>query len=225
MLGLLIAAVLLVVGLLAYLSYLAEKRRREALAAFAARRGWSYRRDAPELVDRFDGAPFGRGFGRSARNAISGTHLDRPFTTFDYRYKERQGTGEDSQVVTRRFCLTVVELGVWTPGLVVDPENFLKRFAGRVFNSDIELESEDFNRAFRVNSPDRRFASAVLHPRMMEHLLTLRELGWRLEGDAMILVEDGAYDPTGIDARLAVMDSILDLIPEFLWQELKEGRA
>ena len=57
------------------------------------------------------------------------------------------------------------------------------------------------------------------------HLLTLRELGWRLEGDAMILVEDGAYDPTGIDARLAVMDSILDLIPEFLWQELKEGRA
>ena len=207
MLGLLVVGVLLVGALLAYLSYLAEKRRNEALAAFAASRGWSYRSEDPALVARFDGDPFGRGFGRRARHVVRGTHLDRPFTAFDYSYKERHGSGKESRTVTYRYCLTVVDLGVWTPGLVVDPENFLERFAGRMFNSDIELESEDFNRAFRINSPDRRFASAVLHPRMMEHLLRFRELGWRLEGDAMILVEDGEYDPAGIESRLAVMRS------------------
>ncbi|GAA4128092.1 hypothetical protein GCM10022215_39230 [Nocardioides fonticola] len=225
MLGLIIAGVLLVGVLLAYLSYLAEKRRREALAAYAAGRGWSYTAADPALTRRFAGDPFGRGFGRRATNVIRGTHLDRRFTAFDYRYKERHGNGKESRTVTYRYCLTVVELGVWTPGLVVDPENFLERFAGRLFNTDIELESEDFNRAFRINSPDRRFASAVLHPRMMEHLMRFTEIAWRFEGDAMLLVEDGEYDPTGIDARLGVMDSILDLVPEFLWQELKEGRA
>lgn len=223
--GALLVGALLVGGLIAYLSYLADKRRREALAAFAQGRGWTYVGEDPYLVGRFDGAPFGRGFGRRASNAIRGVHLDRPFVAFDYRYKEQQGSGKERRTVTYRFSITVVEHGVVTPGLVVDPENFLERFAGRIFNSDIELESEDFNRAFRVNSPDRRFASAVLHPRMMEHLMRFQELGWRLEGDAMLLVEDGRYDPSGIDGRLAVMDSILDLVPEFLWRELKEGRA
>src|SRR5205085_3018749 len=47
------------------------------------------------------------------------------------------------------------------PALSVTPEGMFSRFFGRLTNSDIELESEDFNRAFRVTCPNRRFASEI----------------------------------------------------------------
>ena len=57
------------------------------------------------------------------------------------------------------------------PPLSVDPENFLDRFVGRLSGNDIDMESEEFNRAFTVSCPDRKFASDVLHPQLMEFLL------------------------------------------------------
>ena len=62
-------------------------------------------------------------------------------------------------------------MGISLPPLSVDPENFLERFVGRLTGNDIDLESEEFNRAFTVGCPDRKFASDVLHPQMMEFLL------------------------------------------------------
>lgn len=227
MLGVLAVVAVLALGIaIAYLSYLAERKRREALQRFAASRGWTYVEQDDSLVHRFDGAPFGRGHGRRATNVLRGEHDGRPVVVFEYRYQETHSNGnKGTRTVTYRFTVYAVELGVRTPGLVIDPENMLERFAGRLLGSDIELESEEFNRAFRVNSPDRRFASAVLHPRMMEHLLRFRETAWRLEDDAMLLVEDGRYDPAGVDARLGMMDSVLDLVPEFVWQDLRGGQA
>ena len=72
-------------------------------------------------------------------------------------------------------------MGISLPPLSVDPENFLDRFVGRLTDNDIDLESEDFNRAFTVSCPDRKFASDVLHPQMMEFLLEHRQVGWRFE--------------------------------------------
>ena len=46
--------------------------------------------------------------------------------------------------------------------------------------SDVQLESEDFNRRFRVKSHDPAFASAVLNPRVMESLMTMPEVDWRI---------------------------------------------
>ena len=45
-------------------------------------------------------------------------------------------------------------------------------FGGAVANAlgfaDIQFESEQFNRAFRVKADDQRFGHAVIHPQMME---------------------------------------------------------
>ena len=103
------------------------------------------------------------------------------------------------------------------------PESFLDRFVGRLTNSDIELESEDFNRAFTVTCPDRKFASDVLHPRMMEFLLQHRDLGWRFEqrldaGDRRSGRRDIAADRC--HARASSTRSSTRC-PEFVWRELR----
>ena len=92
-------------------------------------------------------------------------------------------------------------MGVSLPSLRVDPENFLERVVGRVTNTDIELESEDFNRAFTVSCPDRKFASDVLHPQMMEFLLQHRDVGWRFERDSMLMVSDTQQRRSHADRR------------------------
>ena len=114
-----------------------------------------------------------------------------------------------------------MNMGVAMVPLRVDPEGFLDRFVGRLGGGDIDLESEEFNKAFSVSCPDRKFASDVLHPRMMQYLLQYPQLGWRFEQDSMLVVAEGARDPAQLDATIAVMDGITDLVPEFVWLRLK----
>jgi len=212
--------VFVAVGAIVY-GFVQAKRRREEMAGYALSRGWRYEEYQPLLVDRFQGAPFGIGDDRLAQNAVYGQHDGRDFVSFDYRYETTTGSGKDRRTTTHNFSVLALSMGVSLPTLTVDPENFLERFVGRLTNSDIDLELEDFNRAFTVTCADRKFASDVLHPRMMEFLLQHRDVGWRFERDSMIVVASGQRSIPEIDATLALMDQIAEHIPEFVWKQVR----
>jgi hypothetical protein len=196
------------------------RRRRSAMATYAASRGWRFAEDEPLLVDRFTGPPFGEGARRRATNAVYGSHDGRDFVSFDYEYRVSSG-GQNNTTTTYRLSVLALSMGALMPELTVDAESLLDRFVGRLAGTDIDLESEEFNRTFAVSCPDRKFASDVLHPRMMEFLLQHPHLGWRFHGDAMLTISDGTRNIDEIDATLAVMDAITDLVPEFVWMRLR----
>jgi hypothetical protein len=206
--------------------YVQAKRRREGMAAFAAGRGWSYSESDSSLLDRFVGEPFGVGEDREAINVLRGTAHDRPVVVFDYSYVTTStSTDANGNTKTDRtthpFSVVAMNTGAVMPALSVAPEGVVSRFFGRLTNSDIELESEDFNRAFRVTCPNRRFASDVLHPRMMELLMQWPELAWRFDADSLLAIRSGSHDVAEIDAKLAALDAILDNVPEFVWKEVR----
>jgi hypothetical protein len=206
--------------------YLQAKKRREGMSAFAASRGWTYTETDPTLVDRFEGEPFGTGEDREAANVLRGTAHGRPIVVFDYSYvTTRTTTDANGHTRTDRdthpFSVVVMNTGAVMPALSVAPEGMVSRFFGRLTNSDIELESEDFNRAFRVTCPNRRFASDVLHPRMMELVLQWPELAWRFDADSLLAIRSGSHDVEEIDAKLAALDAILDHVPDFVWKEVR----
>jgi hypothetical protein len=209
-----IALVLVVVGVIQ------AKKRREAMAGFAASRGWRFAASDDSLVNRFQGTPFGDGSGRRATNVVYGEHDGRAMVAFDYEYTTTSGTGENRQRTTHHWSVLAVSMGVLMPDLSVEPEGMLGRMIGRLTNTDIEMESEDFNRAFTVRSPSRKFAFDVLHPQMIEMLMRWPELGWRFEGDSMLVVRNGRHSIQEVDAKLTVMDAILDKIPEFVWKDV-----
>jgi hypothetical protein len=220
-LGFLVLIVVMVV-----VGFVQAKKRREGLAAFATSRGWTYTESDPSLLGRFEGEPFGVGDDRQAFNVLRGTAHDRPFVVFDYSYVTTStSTDANGHTKTDRtthvFSVVAVNTGVVMPALSVEPEGMVSRFWGRLTNSDIELESEDFNRAFRVTCPNRRFASDVLHPRMMELVLQWPELAWRFDADSLLAVRSGNHDVAEIDAKLAALDAILDTVPEFVWKEVR----
>ncbi|MBA3410619.1 MAG: hypothetical protein H0U15_07220 [Geodermatophilaceae bacterium] len=76
---------------LTVLAHYAAKKRRAAMAAQAGQMGFAYAPDDPGLVQQFAllGDRFDRGFGRRARNVLTGTWDGRPAVAFDYSYKTR----------------------------------------------------------------------------------------------------------------------------------------
>ena len=148
---------------------------------------------------------------------LYGTHDGRDLVSFDYEYKTQTTNGKQTTTQVHRFSVLGLSMGVLMPPLSVDPENFLDRFVGRLTGNDIDLESEEFNRAFTVSLPGpevrlRRAAPAddgVPAPAPAGRLAVRAGLD---AGD-----RDGQRTPEQIDATLAVMDGITDRVPEFVW--------
>lgn len=202
------------------------KRRQETLSSFAASRGWTFTDRDDSLCERFAGRPFGTGSSRKAVNVLRGTLDDRSMVAFDYSYVTTS-TSTDAQghattdSTTHAFSVVALNTGVVMPALTVTPEGLFSRWVGKLTGSDLTLGSEAFDRAFTVTCPSRRFAEDVLHPAMRELVLQWPDLAWRFDADSLVAVRSGSHDPTQVDATLAALGTILDQIPEPVWQELR----
>ncbi len=216
-----VVGMLTVFVLLLYLGWRAEKKRVAGLRAYAAQRGWTYTDRDDSWHRTFHGSPFESGHNRQSRKVLTGAHDGRQCAVFDFVYHTTETSTNSEGHTTHReqshwFNVVALSVGAVTPGLSVSPEGVFGRLLGRMFNRDIELESEEFNRAFTVSSEDRRFAFDVLHPRMMELLLGHPDTAWRIDQGWLLTVERSTYDLPDVESRLAFADRILDSLPDFL---------
>jgi hypothetical protein len=203
-----------------------DSRRRERIMAFAVRRGWSYTMRDPLLVDRWIGFPFGRGEKREATAVLSGEVGGRRFTAFEYTYvlnrespsSTRSGVSHVQQ--KRRFSIVVVDMPNFLPKVVVMPGRRFDRLAAAAGAAqDIELESEDFNRAFRVSAPNPKSASDLLTPRTMAMLLSRPRFAFRVEGAHLVSWQPGTLDPMDVLRRASTLDAVIDGVPAYLWAD------
>jgi len=191
--------------------------RRQGIAAFAHDREWEYRPFEPGLVDRFRGAPFGRGHARQAANVLLGRYDGRPFTAFDYHHTT--GSGDSS---TRHVhSVVALSLGVQAPHLAVGPTTTLRRWVDSLTGRDIEIGDPAFDAAFTIHSPAPDFAADVLLSDVRDVMRAHPGLSWRITGDSLLMIRSGAHAPAEIDGRLAVMGALLDRIPERVWERLR----
>jgi len=88
---------------------------------------------------------------------------------FEYRYETVYGDQRDRSPLFS--CATALVNASW-PALLVAPSPLHpEREELDVGGTDIQLESDEFNEAFRVHGPDQRFAYAFLDAGMQEFLL------------------------------------------------------
>lgn len=83
----------------------------------------------------------------------------------------------------------------------------------------VTLESQEFNRRFRVRSASPRFASDVLHPRTMEWLLNSSPPGWTVNG-RVVHFEVTDHDQLQVEACQTALRGWLGRIPRFVWHDL-----
>lgn len=213
---LLFPVVFLVLGaIMRYRSRQRQLSRETAMAALAAARGWSYAEEDITAYYGFEGPPFEQGRNIHASNVMRGVSNGWKFTRFDYRFTVHQGRSE----VTHVCSVVAVQTGAWLARLWVTPETLLSMVVDRFTGHDIDTESEQFNKTFKVSCENRKLAIDVLNPRMMQYLLQLPQLGWSLQSGALVIATGGLHEAPQIDYYLTVAEQILSLVPGFVWTE------
>jgi hypothetical protein len=208
------------VAFLAYRSWQQEQKRKELLLQWATTNGWTFAAEDDSWCDRWSGAPFGQGDHRRASDVISGSAAGRTFVAFDYSYQTHSSDGKgNTTTTTHRYVVTAVRLPTALPSLQVTPESVFSRIGHVLGMADIELESEDFNRRFRVHGPDPKFASDVLCPQTMQSLLAHGDASWRISGADIIGWYDGKLEPAGVQATMATLGTVIDGVPSFVWHD------
>ena len=177
--------------------------------ALAAQYGWSYLPANNALAGQWSGTPFQTGDNRRAKNVLSGRSTATRWLPSTTATRPTRPTRKARTTTTHNFGVVVLQLPGALPHLEVTHEGI---FGGAVANAlgfrDIQFESEQFNRAFRVKADDERFGHAVVTPRMMELLLARGEIGWRIEGNSLVGWDKGAHNPNEVMNRLSLLAQV-----------------
>ena len=209
-------------GGLAYWSWLQAKKRRELLQGFAASQGWTWTARDDSWANRFDGTPFDEGDHQEAVNVLQGQYRGRAMVAFDYSFETHSTDSKgNTTTTTHRIAFCSVSLPASLPRLELVPESMFGRLGTALGMQDIELESEDFNRRYRVRCANAKFAYDVLPPRTMEALMSREALHLRLSGTDALCWESGQHSPSQLLARLDALATLVDGIPEFVWNDLR----
>jgi len=207
-----------------YLSYLAQKKRREDMAALAQEIGWRFdpNRDTWHDDEYAHFEIFRRGHSRAAYNTLTGTlTIDgRPYPAKmgDFTYKITTSNGKTTSTRTYHFSYLIVHLPFASvPDLLIRREGMFDKIAGLLGFDDIDFESAEFSKKFFVKCADKRFAYDVIHPRMMEFLLKTCPTSIDIERCRCCLSEGRSrWEPHEFKAMLAWVDRFFDQWPDHL---------
>ncbi len=222
-------AIAAIIGVVIYFGYLAEKKRREELAALAGQLGWRFdpTKDKSHDDEYAHFEIFRRGHSRCAFNTLTGelTIDERNYLAKmgDFVYKITTSTGKSTQTHTYRFSYLILHLPFANvPDLLIRREGMFDKLAGAFGFDDIDFESAEFSKRFHVKSPDKKFAYDVLHPRMMEYLLVGDPPTVDIECGRCCL-SDGRHrwSPQEFNSTLSWVADFIDLWPDHVTAELE----
>ncbi|MER7247899.1 hypothetical protein [Kribbella sp. NPDC000426] len=181
-----------------------EQARLQQRAADAARFGWYLVPPNPWLLE------VAKRLYRSGKpgEMFAGDFRGRGMCALDYRYTT--SNGKNQQI--HRVHLVVMHLPVALPPLTLWRRTGLRRVG-------FELENQRFNDTFRIGCLDNRYASAFLHPRLMEWMLYNPGLEWQIAGNALVSWGPGDFTVVDVVARLEAMSRVVELIPPFVLRD------
>jgi len=187
---------------------------RKTISWWAARNGFRYTEGTGRLLNHFPGAPFDRGTSTDLHDVLVGPVGGRPALIVQFSWFRLPAGGGPSGLHSGLCSAVVLEL----PGLV--PELFVRKetTADLVRGRDLQLESEQFNAAFRITGTHDRFSYDVLSPRVMELLLTKPLYSVRLSGSMLVVWRDGALN--GAMELAEVRDfaaALFGMVPGFVY--------
>lgn len=222
--ALVVAAAVAVALAGASFSRVRKARRRAGIAAFARTHGFRYSsRDPFGLLYDYNFPLLETGDGRACENVVWGEWKGLAFRETDYWYYQEVSNRKGSVGAYRHFNAVVVDVPLYLPRVTVDPEGIASILAGGIGWRDIQFESGDFNRRFRVRAEDPEFAFKLIDARMMHWMLSTQEgFGFQFYGSA-ILVWSRRRRPHDLFPLIGTAKELHDHIPRLVWREYTTG--
>lgn len=208
--GLTVAAVLVVTVVALVDAWTAGKRHRAALARVAFHNGLAFSPDDPYGLAGWGFELFTRGTSEVCRNVMTGTWKGHHVRLAEYAYKRRQGPDSRPQ----EFSVLLVAIDARVPHVRIRYEVPFPPWV-----DDIKFESEQFNRRFRVQADDRRFAFKLLDARMIAWLLATAGSHSYEVGGMWVLVYTRRLPPERLTTLLNAGIGFIEHIPRLVWAD------
>lgn len=220
-------------GVIIFFGWQAQKKRRESLLAWSQVEGFSFSKEKNRAIPtQYDAIDIMRaGSNRYAYNTMRGSLKEcgklgeLPLIITDYHYETHSSDGKGNrQTHHHHNTLLLVDLPFYFPAEIrIRPENFLDRIVGAIGFDDIDFESGEFSRKYFVKSKDRKLAYDIIHPRMMDFLLSYRGMkpSFELDHSHICLMRSGQIKPDELKTWMTVLARFIALFPEFVRQDLQ----
>jgi 8-oxo-dGTP diphosphatase len=222
-----LGAVAMVVGLVGFVGfwvrgYLLRERRSRELDEFATHVGWEYTARSFEVGEGLRSYPFGRGIDREDVDVIRGAFEGRRCAAFTHRYTDKSG----DSTATYEFQVVSVELGADYPTLNILPEDVAAKAAKLVGGMDVDFESAEFNRRWRIEGEDPRYVHDMITPRVMQRLVQDDARGrvLRVEGHYLLTWTTGRLPASTLSSVLGLLTSVAAVLPPHVERELRDER-
>ena len=208
-----------VMGIGSMYGFLRRSRRQAGLAQVAAKAGLHLSEGDPFDCTRVRFTLFCKGDGQGAENVM--WHDDdangRSYRVFDcWYYVEHKDEYGRVTKTYHRYSAAMALVGSSWPDITIVREGLLAK-ALKLVGGDIDFESEEFNRLFYVQCPDRRFATALLDAGMLDFLLSTKgELGFEIKG-RWLLVWTAPVRPELMPGLLRIAETFVAKIPPVVW--------
>jgi hypothetical protein len=217
--------VVLLLGVCFVLGSIAQRRKNDRtrrFASFAARNGWRYAGADAKLTELSTHLLPGRTTGRHGQvvhDVLHETDTDVSAYSFTYRWSPRLDRREGKARIRKLVVQVVaVPLPVRLPMVQVTPEGAGSQFARAFGAQDVHVESDAFNRGYRVVTDDAQVAHGVVHPRLMEQLLTpeMRGISFRIDHGWVLVWADGQSELERIGPMRDWVMTIRRSLPAYL---------
>lgn len=197
-----------------------DRRRRAALDRVARERGWTLTPRADGLLREYpDTSLLAAGYRRWVTNLFTFAADGHRAHSFDYAYLTPAKKG------SQLFHVVGIELPAHVPVLELRPEKLLDP-VGKAFGlRDLQFESTEFNRAWLVAGAQAPFGYDLVHPRMMEWLLTDDAVSrpFTVGGNRLYTYQPGAQRAEDIDAMVESLLEFRRRIPTHVWRKAAGG--
>jgi hypothetical protein len=217
---LLFVGFLIVVGVLAYLGHLQAKKRREAFQRLADEYGFRFYPEKDTSFARRYGflEHMDDGSRRYAFNRLSGDVAGQQVNIFDYHY-ETYSTDSKGRRTTNHHYFSIFTLGLAKrlPELTIEREGFFSKIGQALGFDDIDFESVEFSKRYKVKSNDKKFAYDFCNARMIDYLFKQQDLIIEVDGTILALTFKGKLDVERIKPNFIRLQKIRDLMPNYLF--------
>lgn len=214
-----VSAVLWVVGLPLWLLAIRSSKKQDLTTSvvrkIASERDWEEHQRVPEWESGWTLAPFSQ-----LKNVIvsPGASARKGGVRYGVAYLEGDLAVAGSEVKAIQTRLAVAELGIALPTTVIVAERFVDAVAKLLGGTDLDVESVDFNRRWRVKTLDAAGSHGLLTPRVIEYLIEERAPGLAIQfdGTRIVIWDDAKSDRIDLEERLELLEGLVERLPGFL---------
>lgn len=207
-------------------AWIYEKKKREALIAFASERGWRLRIEKSRMRPSFPSDIFDRGRSRWSRyrlfktfdGAVPGAPEggDAPVEAFEYHYAVTSGSGKNRRTTHYYFTCMVIGSPVPLGRVLIRDEHLGDKFVQGLGFDDIDLEDPEFSAQFVVKADDRKDAYDLLGPTLMSYMRQWKGITAQTHHSEVLLTMKGRLDIKDVVTLERFGRGFLESLPRLL---------